>query len=66
MIKVTLIALGKLKEKYLADAVKEYEKRLSRYCRLNIIELEPVKLNSNPSDGEIQNALEKEAQMILK
>ena len=66
MIKVTVIALGKLKEKYLSDAVKEYEKRLSRYCDLKIIELEAVKLSQNPSESEIQNALLKETEMILK
>ena len=66
MIKITLIALGKLKEKYLADAVSEYKKRLSRYCNLDICEIEPVRLSDKPSDAEINNALEKEAQLILK
>ena len=66
MIKITLIALGKLKEKYLADAVLEYKKRLSRYCSLEICELEPVRLSDKPSEAEIKNALEKESQMILK
>ncbi len=66
MIKITLIALGKLKEKYLVDAVKEYEKRLSRYCSFNIIELEPVKLPDKPSQSEIDNALDKEAENIFK
>ena len=65
MIKVTLITLGKLKEKYLSEAQKEYEKRLSRYCNLDIMELEPVKLSDNPSQSEIDNALAKETQMIL-
>ncbi len=66
MIKVTVIALGKLKEKYLAEAQKEYSKRLSRYCDLNIIELEPVRLPENPSQAEIDNALDKECEMIMK
>ena len=66
MIKVTLITLGKLKEKYLRDAVAEYEKRLSRYCDLSVIELEPVKLPDSPSKAQIDDALEKEAQIILK
>ncbi len=66
MIKVAVIALGKLKEKYLEDAIKEYSKRLSRYCKLEIYELEPVKLPDNPSKGEIGNALEREAEAILK
>ena len=66
MIKVTLITLGKLKEKYLRDAVEEYKKRLSRYCNLNIVEIEPVKLPEKPSENEIFQALEKESDEILK
>ena len=66
MIKITLITLGKLKEKYLSEAVKEYEKRLSSYAKLQIIELEPVRLPEKPSESEIHNALNKESEMILK
>ncbi len=66
MIKVTLIALGRLKEKYLREAVSEYEKRLSRYCDLEIIELEPVKLPDNPSKAQVDAALSKEAELIVK
>ncbi len=66
MIKVTLITLGRLKEAYLRDAVLEYSKRLSRYCDLDIIELEPVKLPDSPSRAQIEAALSKEAEMIFK
>ena len=66
MIKITIIALGKLKEKYLRDAVDEYAKRLSRYCKLDIIELSPVTLSDNPSQSEIDAALSKEAEVIEK
>ncbi len=66
MIKVTLIALGKLKEAYLRDAVSEYTKRLSRYCDLEIIELEPIKLPDSPSKSQIDAALLREAEMIIK
>ncbi len=66
MIKVTLICLGKLKEKYLKEAVDEYKKRLSRYADFNIIELEPVRLPEKPSQSEIALALEKESELILK
>lgn len=66
MIKITLITLGKLKEKYLRDAVDEYAKRLSRYCKLDILELAPVNLPENPSQGEINAALLKEAELIEK
>lgn len=66
MIKITLIALGRLKEKYLSEAVNEYKKRLSRYCNLEIYEIEPVRLSDKPSESEIKAALEKESQLILK
>ena len=66
MIKVTLITLGKLKEKYLVNAVDEYKKRLSRYCDLKIVELEPERLPEKPSELEISAALEKEADAVLK
>ena len=66
MIRITLIALGRLKEKYLRDATLEYEKRLSRFCDLDIIEIEPVKLSDKPSPAEIEGALLKEAEQILK
>ena len=66
MIKVTVIALGKLKEKYLSDAAKEYAKRLSGYCKLDIVELEPIRINDKPSQSEIHNTLEKEAELIIK
>ncbi len=66
MIKITLITLGKLKEKYLRDAVDEYAKRLSRYCKLDIVELTPITLSENPSQSEIDAALLKEAEGIEK
>ena len=66
MIKVTFITLGKLKEKYLRDAVTEYEKRLSRYCSFETVELEPIKLPDNPSRSQVDVALLKEAEMIVK
>ena len=66
MIKITLITLGKLKEKYLRDATDEYAKRLSRYCKLDVVELTPVSLPDNPSQTEVDVALNKEAEMIEK
>ena len=64
MINVTVIALGKLKEKYMRDFCDEYIKRLSAYCKLNIVELTPKALSDNPSQTEIAQALAAEAQMI--
>lgn len=63
---VTVIALGKLKEKYLRDAIDEYVKRISAYAKCDIVELNPVRLSDNPSPAEIQNALSKEAEEIKK
>ena len=65
MQNITVICLGKLKERYLRDAVDEYSKRLNGYCRLNIVELSPKKLSENPSQTEIDNALEHEGKEIL-
>ena len=63
---ITIICLGKLKEQYLTDAVKEYSKRISAFGKLDIIELTPIKLSENPSESEIKVALEKEAIEIIK
>lgn len=49
---ITVIAIGKLKEKYWTDAVKEYSKRLGSYCTLNIIELKESPLRANPSAAD--------------
>ncbi|MBR6564347.1 MAG: 23S rRNA (pseudouridine(1915)-N(3))-methyltransferase RlmH [Clostridia bacterium] len=65
-MKITVICLGKLKEKYLSAACDEYRKRLSRYCSLDFVELDPVKLSDKPSKSEIDLALDKEADLILK
>lgn len=65
MIPIRLIAMGHLKEPYLRTALAEYEKRLSRYCSFEMIELEPVRLNERPSEREIAAALDKESEKIL-
>ena len=66
MIKITLIALASLKEKYLREAAGEYVKRLGAYCNLKIIELDPVRLSEKPSESEINSALSREAELIAK
>ncbi len=63
---VTVICLGKLKESYLREAINEYSKRISAYGKLNVVELSPVKLPENPSAPQIDSALEKEAEEIIK
>ena len=64
MLSVRLICVGKLGEKFWAEAVKEYTKRLGAYCKLEIIELPEQRLPQSPSQGEIEQALDKEAAMI--
>ena len=66
MFDITLIAMGKLKEKFYHTAAEEYCKRLSGYCRFRIIELPEVRLPEDPSAAEINAALEKEAVMIAE
>mgnify|MGYP003308927621 CR=1 FL=1 len=65
MLNVNIICIGKLKEKYLRDAVSEYEKRLTAFCKLNIIELGEYALPDNPSPADINRGLEKEGEQIL-
>ena len=64
MQKVTIICVGKLKEKFYADAVSEYVKRLSRFCKLEIIELPEDRLPDDPSQAQIDAALLKESDAI--
>ena len=64
MVNVTLICVGKMKEKFYIEAAAEYVKRLAGYCRLNIVELPEQKLSQNPTQGEIDAALAKEAEAI--
>lgn len=65
MLDITLIAMGKLKEKFYLEACAEYEKRLKGYCRFNLLELPEVRLPEDPSPAEIAASLEKEAEMIF-
>ena len=66
MMKITVIALASLKEKYLKEAADEYIKRLGAFCNLKIIELDPVRLPEKPSYAEISAALSREAELIAK
>ena len=65
-MKITVIALASLKEKYLKEAADEYIKRLGAFCNLKIIELDPVRLPEKPSYAEISAALSREAELIAK
>ena len=65
MFEITLITVGKLKEKFYLAAADEYLKRLKGYCSFRILELPEVKLPDNPSPAEISFGLEKEADAII-
>lgn len=65
-MKITLICVGKLKEKYLTQGVEEYTKRLSRYCTLEIIELADEKTPDNASEALEDIIKKKEGERILK
>ena len=65
-MKITCIVVGKIKEKYFTDAIKEYSKRLSRYCKLEIVELADEKTPDGASEAEEVAIREKEGERILK
>ena len=64
MFDITLITMGKLKEKFYLSAASEYAKRLGGYCRFQLLELPEYRLPENPSPAEIAAGLEKEADLI--
>ncbi|MBQ2324395.1 MAG: 23S rRNA (pseudouridine(1915)-N(3))-methyltransferase RlmH, partial [Oscillospiraceae bacterium] len=64
MQKISLICVGKLKEPFYAAAVVEYQKRLTRHCKLEILELPEQRLGDDPSPAEIEQALAREAAVI--
>ena len=65
MLNVSIICVGKLKEKFWTDACHEYAKRLKGFCSFSIVEVDEEKLPDMPSETQIQNTLEKEGQRIL-
>ena len=65
-MKITLITVGMIKEKYLKDAIAEYSKRLSRYCKLEIVEVADEKTPDNASDTVEDAIRDKEGERILK
>ena len=64
MQKVTILCVGKLKERFYTDAAAEYAKRLSRLCKLEIVELSEERLGDDPSPAQIEAALFREAEVI--
>lgn len=65
MLKIDLIVLGKIKEKYLNEAIDEYKKRISRFASLNIIELKDRDKPDRLSDAELQKIVDEESEEIL-
>ena len=66
MFDITLITMGKLKEKFYISAAAEYAKRLQGYCRFTLLELPEVRLPEDPSPAEIAAGLDKEAELIFQ
>ena len=65
MFDITLITMGKLKEKFYLSAAAEYEKRLKGYCAFHLLELPEHRLPDDPSPAQVAAGLEKEAELIL-
>ncbi len=66
MIKINIVAVGKVKEKYFLSAIEEYSKRLSRFCKLEIIEVKEENFVAEPNASQIEIIKEKEGENILK
>lgn len=66
MLTINIICVGKIKEKYLKDGISEYSKRLSKYCKLNIVELPDEKLPNQLNDSLIHEIKTKECKNILE
>lgn len=65
-MKVTILSVGKVKEKFYRQAIEEFEKRLGRYCKLEIIEVQDEKTPERASEMEEMQIKEKEGQRLLK
>lgn len=65
-MKITIIAVGKIKEKYLTAGIAEFTKRLTPYCNLQIIEVSEERMPDNPSEADKLKVLTKEGERMLK
>ena len=65
MIHINIVCVGKIKEKYLKDSINEYSKRLSKYCKLNIIELQDESLPNKINENTIKEIKSKEGIKII-
>ncbi len=65
-MKITIAAVGKIKEKYLTAGIAEFTKRLTPYCRLTVVEIDEERMPDNPSPSEKEKALTREGERLLK
>ena len=65
-MKITILCVGKVKEKFYRDAIDEFSKRLSRYCKLEIVEVADEKTVEEASENEIKIVKDKEGERLLK
>ncbi len=65
MLNVKIICIGSIKEKYFKDAILEYQKRLTDFCKFSILELPEYKTSNNPSNADISKALTEEGKRVL-
>ena len=65
-MQITVIAVGKIKEKFYTDAISEYSKRLGRYCKFRVVEVEDERTPDQAGEGLTEQILKKEAERILK
>lgn len=67
MIKINIICIGKIKEKYFTDAIAEYAKRLTAFCKFNIVELSEERIKSNtPNQSQIDEVISSEGKRIMQ
>lgn len=66
MFRITLLTVGKLKEKFYLAATEEYQKRLKSYCDFSLVELPETRLPDDPSAAQIAAGLSKEAELIVQ
>jgi 23S rRNA (pseudouridine1915-N3)-methyltransferase len=67
MLKINIICIGKIKEKYFTDAIAEYSKRLSAFCKFSIVELSEEKIRSNtPNQAQIDEVIQAEGRRIMQ
>ena len=65
-MKIRIIAIGKIKEKYLKEGIEEYVNRIRPYSQIEIVEVNDESIVDNPNDSEIKKAIDKEGERVLK